>query len=180
MKKLSPATRLTIGAITVALSVACMYLACVLPTGRLALMFLTSLLMWVPLNDRGGMKTALLCYLATALLGFFILPNKLYAVFYALFFGVYGFIKLGVDFRVRDKFLAFFIKLLIMNLLMFAVIAICSYILKQNVFSFLPDYNIYIAVGVIEICLIAFEIVFSTCIHAFDEHLRYSIIPRQQ
>lgn len=76
MKKLSPTTRLTIGAMTTALGVLFMYASSIVPSGKLVLLFLASLVVWIPLNERGGIAAAAVCFLATALLSLLLIPNK--------------------------------------------------------------------------------------------------------
>ncbi|MBR4435361.1 MAG: hypothetical protein IKS90_04610 [Clostridia bacterium] len=179
MKKLTSTTKLTIGAMTTALGVLFMYAASVFPTGRIALIFLASLVIWIPINERGGLPVALVCYLATAVLTLILIPNKLYPLGYALFIGLYGFVKLGVDNFVRDRIMAFALKLIIMNLLGAAIIWLGGLILKQSVFSLMPDYKLAVVVIVIEAVFIVYEIVYSLCVRVFDERLRDVIIPKR-
>lgn len=179
MKKLTNTTKLTIGAMTTALGVLFMYASSIFPTGRIALLFLASLVIWIPLNERGGLPIALLCYLATTLLAFILIPNKLYPLAYALFFGLYGFVKLGVDNFVQDRLIAFALKLIIMNILAAAFIYFGGLILKQSVFSLIPDYKLFAVVIVIEAALIVYEIAYSLCIRVFDERLRDVIIHKR-
>ena len=60
-----------------ALGVLFMYAASLTPVGRLPFCFLASLVIWIPLNERGGLLPALLCWLATAGVTFLIVSNKL-------------------------------------------------------------------------------------------------------
>lgn len=172
MKKLSPTTRLTVGAMTTALGVLFMYASSIVPSGKLVLLFLASLVIWIPLNERGGIVTAALCYLATALLSLLLIPNKLYPLAYALFFGLYGFIKLGVDSAVHDRFIAFILKLILMNALAAALIWLGGLIIKQDVLSLLPDYPIYIVIIAMEAAFILFELAYTFCITEFDKRFR--------
>ncbi|MBR5947884.1 MAG: hypothetical protein IKZ82_04425 [Clostridia bacterium] len=179
MKKLSPTTRLTVGAMTTALGVLFTYAASIVPSGKLVLLFLASVVIWIPLNERGGIVSAIICYLATALLSFLLIPNKLYPLAYALFFGLYGFIKLGVDGAVHDRFIAFALKLILMNALAAAVIWLGSLIIKQDVFSLLPDYPLYAVMIAMEVALILFELAYTFCIGIIDSRLRSILISRK-
>lgn len=162
-----------------ALGVLFMYAASLTPVGRLPFCFLASLVIWIPLNERGGFLPALLCWLATAGVTFLIVSNKLYACAYLLFFGAYGFLKLGTDILIPDRFIAFIIKLIIMNSLTVLALWISSLVLQQNVFYMIPEYPLYIMIPVLEIAFIAYELLYTLCIRAFDEHLRSVIIPRR-
>ena len=164
---------------TTALGVLFMYAASVFPTGRIALMLLASLVIWIPLNERGGLPVALICYLATAILTLILIPNKLYPLGYVLFIGLYGFVKLGVDSFVHDRMTAFALKLIVMNLLGAAIIWLGGLILKQSVFSLMPDYKLAVIVIVIEAAFVVYEIAYSLCIRVFDERLRDVIIHKR-
>ena len=179
MKKLSATARLTSCAMTTALGVLFMFAASTLPAGRLGFLFLASLVIWIPLGERNGLLPALLCYLATAAVTFLIVPNKLYFALYAGFFGLYGFIKLGVDTVIGDRIIAFIIKLIIMNAIAAAGVYFGSKIIGQNVFSLIPEYPIFLMILVTEAAFIAYEILYSLLIRLFDEHLRTVIIPRR-
>ena len=179
MKKLSPTTRLTITAMAAALGVLFMYASSIIPSGKLALLFLASVVLWIPLNERGGVPFAFLCYIATGLLSLLLIPNKLYPLAYALFFGIYGFIKLGVDNLVHDRIIAFVLKLLIMNALAAVLIWLGGLIVKQDVFSLLPEFPLYAIIIAMELAFIVYELVYTFCIGFFDARLRDLIIPRK-
>ncbi|MBR0157262.1 MAG: hypothetical protein IJM20_07080 [Clostridia bacterium] len=178
-KRLTPAARLTSAAMATALGVLFMFAASVLPAGRLAFLFLASVVIWIPLNERGGFPTALLCYLATAGLTFLLVSNKMYAGAYLIFFGLYGFIKLGVDMLIPDRVIAFVVKLIIMNGLAALALLLATLILQQNVFSLIPEYPLYIAIPVLEAAFIIYELLYSFMIAMFDDHLRDALIPRR-
>ncbi len=178
-KRLSPTARLTSAAMTTALGVLFMFAASLVPTGRLALLFLASVVIWIPLNERGGVGMALLCYLATAGVTFLIVSNKLYVCAYLVFFGLYGFMKLGVDVVIPDRIIAFIVKLILMNGLTALGLFFASLILGQNVFSVLPEYPLYIAIPALELAFIAYELLYSLVIKVFDDRLRDVLIPRR-
>jgi hypothetical protein len=162
-----------------ALGVLFMFAASVLPTGRLAFLFLASVVIWIPLNERGGFITAFLCYLATAGVTFLLVSNKMYAGAYLIFFGLYGFMKLGVDMLIPDRIIAFVVKLILMNGLVALALWLATLILQQNVFSLIPEYPLYIAIPVLELAFIAYELLYSFVIKVFDDKLRDVLIPRR-
>ena len=176
MKRLSPTSRLTVGAMASALGVLLMYLACVVPSGKLALCFLASTLIWIPLNARGGTAWALICYASTALITLFLVPNKLYALAYALFFGLYAFIKLGVDMRLKRPTAAFIAKLLMMNLLAAAIALLSVHLLGKTASELLPSLPILPMILALQIAFILYEIAFTFAIDFFDARLRRLIL----
>lgn len=179
MKKISPVTRLTVSAMTTALGVLFTFAASVIPAGRLGFLFLASLVIWIPLNERGGLLPAILCFLATAAITFFMIPNKLYFGLYVLIFGIYGFIKLGVDRLFADRFIAFVVKLIIMNGLAALGLIVASKVLGQNALSMIPEYPLWLMIAAIEVFFIAYELLYSLLIKLFDDRLRDVIIPRR-
>lgn len=181
-KKISSVTRLTVSAMTTALGVLFMFGASLLPAGKLGLLFLASLVIWIPLNERGGVLSAILCYLATAGVTFLIVPNKLYAGVYLIFFGLYGFLKLGLDSLIPDRIIAFIVRLIVVNGIAVLVVLIGGMILGQSVFAMIPenyDYPLYIAIPALELAFAAYELLYTFCISMFDSHLRDKIIPRK-
>lgn len=179
MKKLSTTTRLTVGAMAAALAVLFMYASSIVPSGKLVLCFLASVVIWIPLNERGGLPSAILCYIAAGLLTLLLVPNRLYALAYALFFGPYAFVKLGVDSLVKDRIIAFILKLIIMNALAAAVIWLGGLIVKQDLFTLLPEYPLYLIIPALEIAFILYELAFTFCIGVFDSRLRDALISKR-
>ena len=131
-----------------ALSVVFLYAASVIPTAKLALCFLTSLMPWIPLRERGGFVYALMSYAATGAICFFLIPNKLYFAAYILFFGCYGMIKLGIDSVIRDKLVAFAAKLILCNGLAALVIFGAGKLFSLDIIAQLPNYPLYIIIPV--------------------------------
>ena len=166
-------------AMSTALSVVFLYAASVIPTAKLALCFLTSLMPWIPLRERGGFVYALLSYAATGAICFFLIPNKLYFAAYILFFGCYGMIKLGIDSVIRDKLVAFAAKLILCNGLAALVIFGAGKLFSLDIIAQLPNYPLYIIIPAIEIFFIAYELVFTLCVRVFDDRLRNVIITRR-
>ena len=178
-KKISATARLTSCAMTAALGVLFMFAASMLPAGRLGFCFLASLVIWIPLNERGGLVPALLCYAATAAITFLIVPNKLFFGAYVIFIGLYGFMKLGVDMLFADRVIAFVVKLIIMNGLAALALFLASKLLGQNALSMIPEYPLYLVIPALEIAFALYELLYSFCIKVFDEKLREIIIPRR-
>lgn len=179
MKKLSAAARLTSAAMTTALGVLFMFAAYMVPVGRLGFGFLASLVIWIPLGERGGFMPALLCFIATAAVTFLIIPNKFFFGAYVLFLGLYGFIKLGVDRLFSDIVIAFIVKLIIMNGLAALALFAASRVLGQNALSMVPEYPLYLMIPALEAAFIVYELLYSLMIKLFDDKLRETLIPRR-
>lgn len=179
MKRTSATIKLTLAAMSTSIGVLCLYAASVLSTMRLALLFLSSLVIWIPLNERKGFLYGLLCYIATGMLSFFIVPDKLYPMAYLAFFGLFGFLKLGLDTLISDKFAALVLRIIVCNILVGAIIFLLGHFFEIDIFTMLPELPIWLIVAVIEILLVAYELIFTMCIHAFDRNLRKHIIGKR-
>ncbi len=105
------------GGMTVLLTVVTLYLVNIIPTIKIFLFSLsTAFLSVVVIED--GKRAAFLTFLATALLGLIILPNKLLMLPYILYFGYYGILK-SIFERGPDILREWLFKLLSFNLALF-------------------------------------------------------------
>ncbi len=84
--------KLALGAILTAISIVFLYAGCVLPTGRIAMVAIASLLPAVAVLH-SGLPLGFLVYAASAAIALLILPSKACAVAYALVLGWYGPVK---------------------------------------------------------------------------------------
>ena len=75
-----------------ALTVACLYLASVFPTGQVGIVAVASLFTIAAVIE-AGIKHAALLYAVCAILSFLMIPLKGVAIIYTLFFGYYPIVK---------------------------------------------------------------------------------------
>ena len=125
---------LTLGAILSALSLAVLYLSCLAPTGRWGLVAgagLFPVAAVISLGCRGGLAV----WAVAGLLGLLLLPDKLNALLFALFFGPYGVAKSLLE-RKLPRWAAYLGKLAFFN----AVLAVFSLALAQLFFPVLPQW----------------------------------------
>ena len=109
---------IALGGIMLALSVIVLYAESLAPTGRLSLYALSSFFVsFIVLES--GIRAGWLFYLASSLLSFLIVPDKLGLVPYFLFFGVYGLIKHYCE-KIRNRVVEFVLKYVYFNLCLVA------------------------------------------------------------
>jgi hypothetical protein len=126
-----PGTRkITLSAMLGAFTLLFLYLASIVPAGKLAFYFLSSVFIagLVVEHETGY---AFLMFVAVALLSFLIIPNRVRVLYYVLFFGHYGIGKHYIE-KIRDKITAFILKLLYFNAAVALIYVISLYILGQN------------------------------------------------
>ncbi len=107
-----------------AVSVVLLYAASVLPTGRLALVAIASILPAAAVLS-GGIKWGLLVYAATAALSLILLPNKTAALLYAVLLGHYSLLKSLIERLNHRLVLEWILKLVVFNVLLAAVYGLC-------------------------------------------------------
>jgi len=115
---MSPARRITLPALFIALGVAGMYFSSLLTSTSMAmgalLCMLPAVLAW-----EGQRWPAVATYLGTLTLGLILLPNRTVMIEYGLMFGWYGMAHVWLPFKVRGIWL-WAVKLLLFNAALFA------------------------------------------------------------
>lgn len=161
-----------------ALTVLCLYAACVLPWSKLACCFLSSLFVFI-LAGEGVYGYAFASFAASAALGFLILPQKEILFLYALLLGHYGIFKAWADMRIKDGVMRFFSKLLYCNVFCAAGLFILLRVLSYNLAAMLPTWGIWIMVAVLEGAFIAFDLLYSVCVRIYNASFRNQLLPRR-
>ncbi|MDD7489214.1 MAG: hypothetical protein PUK25_05995 [Clostridiales bacterium] len=179
MRSVSNTTKLALAAMSTALSVLFLYAASILNTSRLALLFLTSLLLWIPLNEKKGFFYAFLSYAATALLSFLIIPDKSFCAAYASVFGAYCFIKFVCD-KIPSKLFAFLIKLIGCNLLAGILLLVAVFLMNMDIIALIDSYAVeyWVVVLIAEAAFSAFILLYDFLARVFDKELRRKLVNR--
>lgn len=97
----------------VALTIVTMYLASIMPTGRLGFLGLASIF-GVAAVIESGLVGGAMVYAASCILGFLIVPSKEIVLMYVIFFGYYPLIK-SIAEKKQKVFLGWGLKFLTMN-----------------------------------------------------------------
>ncbi|MBP1737341.1 MAG: hypothetical protein H6Q60_1222 [Oscillospiraceae bacterium] len=110
------ARRAALVGVMTALSLILLWLSAILPTGRWGLIAAAGLLPAAVIIS-SGLSGGFFCWLATGLLAFVLLPDKMNMLLYLLFFGVYPMIKFLLE-RMRKLPLELLCKLIFFNLVL--------------------------------------------------------------
>lgn len=110
------AKEITLSAVLIALTIVILYLNLLLPISTISILTLASLLIPIALI-RGSMKSAILVYISSSIIGFFILPINI-ILLYILFFGIYGIVKFYIE-KINELPLEIFIKIVFFNIILF-------------------------------------------------------------
>jgi len=119
---------------------------------------------------------AFLIFISVTLLSFIILPDVTAVIPYLLFFGHYGIAKYHIE-SLKDKWLAFAIKLAYFN-----IIAVVMYIIAKNILlSGIPDFlkgNVWILLIAGQVAFIAYDFIFSKLAELYYKKFRPYLIKR--
>ncbi|WP_066891987.1 hypothetical protein [Clostridium nigeriense] len=110
------AKEITLSAVLIALTLIILYLNLIFPISTISILTLASLLIPVALI-RGSMKSAILVYISSSIIGFFLLPINI-ILLYILFFGIYGIVKYFIE-KIKNIPLEILLKLIFFNMIFF-------------------------------------------------------------
>lgn len=122
------ASRAALGGVLAALSLLLLYLAAMMPSGRLGMVAVAGL---VPAAGvvSGGLAAGFLCYGAAGILALILLPDKGCALLYIIFFGLYPMVKSLIE-RLRTLAVEILLKLVFFNaVLALALLAFSAFLL---------------------------------------------------
>ena len=168
------AKKLAFGAILTALSVALLWIGSIVPTGRIALVAMASLLPAAAVLH-SGLPLSFLVYAASALLALLILPDKTCAVAYALVLGWYGPVKSIIE-RLDRLVLEWVIKIVL-----FAIVACVFYFVFTAMFLSLISLTAmpfaWLVIPVLLTAFVLYDVAFTGLIAMYQDrvakHIRF-------
>jgi hypothetical protein len=131
--------------IITALTLAILYSASILPISTLSILTVASCL--IPISIiRTSIRGAVFAYIASSVLSFFLVTTNI-ALYYALFFGIYGIIKYFIE-KIRNISIELVLKLVAFNILLMIIYFIGTNLLV-NLNSKFPLYIMWIVAQII-------------------------------
>ncbi len=113
MRRRNETFRLTFPALMAALSLALLYVSAVLPTGHWGVAAAAGLFPAAAVCTV-GLWGGVGCYAAVAVLGLLLVPDRLVALLYALFFGLYPVVKSPME-QIKNRWLSLSVKIVYFN-----------------------------------------------------------------
>ncbi len=150
------------GGVLLALSVATVFGASIIPGVELTLYLLSSLFIGIIMIETSP-KFGWLFYLGTIILSFFLIPNKVGVIPYGFLFGLYPILKFYIE---NKKRLPFAIEIII-KLAVFNIILITGYrLLGIMIFGAvsLPDFSMPIIFAALQVFFLVYDYVFTMII----------------
>lgn len=112
-------SNITKGGIYTALTLTCIYLSTILPTSKLSILGITTLI--IPLSViTTGIKNSIIVYLASSLLSLILIGFKGNVFGYILLFGLFGFVKYYTEI-IKNIVVEIILKLLFFNASLFGI-----------------------------------------------------------
>lgn len=153
--------KLAFGGVFAALVVVILLVESLVPTSKLSLYVLSSFFSAVLIMEF-GIGTGWAFYIATSLLTFLVIPDKLGVVPYLLFFGLYGNIKYHIE-KIRNLLPEYILKYLFFNVCLAAAWFTAKELFIGNIDIKLPWW----------VLLIGLEVVFALYDYVYTLFIRY-------
>jgi len=125
--------KITLSALFSSLTVIMLYIASIWPTGQVGLVAVASLFTAAAVIE-AGLVYGISVYILSSILGMLLIPNRVAAIIYVLFFGYYPVVKRLIE-RTRWRVLQWALKLLVFN----AAAALVWFILKELIIGYISD-----------------------------------------
>jgi hypothetical protein len=168
-KTLRGAQRITLSAMTISLTLVCIYLASIVPAGSLGFLFLSSVFVAGLMVERESVL-AVLSFVGTSLLGLLIVQDKLLILPYIFLFGHFGIAKEYLE-RIQDKILCWTAKLLYFN----ATMALMYFFAMRVLFPNL-GFPVYWLIIPAQLVFILYDWLYMRVVHFYMDRIRKLII----
>lgn len=135
--------------ILIALTLAVLYSASVLPISTLSILTVASCL--IPISIiRTSLKHSILIYLSSSILSFFLVPINIW-ILYSLFFGIYGIIKFFIE-KLDNLIYEIILKFLTFNILLYII-----YIIFKLFIGFKVKLSLWIIILIAQIAFLIYD-----------------------
>lgn len=153
------------GGMLTALSVILLYLSFILPTNKLTLLTLSSLIIPVAIITM-NIKSSILVYASTSTI-IFLLGLKSVFILYLLIFGPYGIIKLYIE-RLKKSYIEIILKLLYFNI----TLSLLYLLSKALLFQYINiDFPLPLIVLLLQIGIFIYDYALTLLINLFQRKI---------
>ncbi len=161
----------------IALAITLMLLTGLVPFGTFALPAFAGILLIVVFIEMGA-KWALLSYIGTSIISFFIAPDREAAMFFIMIFGYYPLLKFFLDSKIKNPFIRYIPKFLVFNASVVSLYLVLIYLLGlTEVVESMGEFGQWGLVFVWIIGNITF-FVYDNAIYACMLYYKYKIRPK--
>lgn len=154
--------KIAYGGMLLALNIILLFMINIIPNNTIFFMGLASLIVSIVIME-WGIKTGIVFYMGSVLLGFLVLSNKVHWLVYAVTFAAYGIVKYLIE-RDRPMIVEYFLKLIYANVAIFAL----YFSLRQIVYI---PMNIILISG-FQVIFLVYDYAYSIFIDYYNRRLR--------
>jgi len=160
------AKEVALGGVLTALTVIALFLASILPTGRISLYVLSSFFISIIIIE-SGVKAGFIFYVASSIAALLIVPSKIDLVPYVFFFGYYGIAKHYIE-KIKILWLEYIIKIMF-----FGITAAASYfIAKTAIGNISLKISVVLIIALVVIVFIVYDFVYTLFTVYYHDKLR--------
>ena len=144
----------------VALTLVILYATSIIPISKLSILTIASCL--IPISIiRTSIKNTILVYIASSVLSFFLVPTNI-ALYYTLFFGIYGIIKYFIE-KIKIIPLELLLKLIAFNVSLWII-----YLIAKSFLGILsPKFSLWILLLGAQIVFLVYDYALTLAISFF-------------
>ncbi len=160
--------RISLTAMFAAMTLLVLFLASVLPTLRISMFFLSSIfVMGLLIEEEIGL--ALLMFAVVSILSLLLMPLSR-AMYYILFFGHYGIAKHVIQTRIKDKVIAYVLKIIYFNVALSLIYLIARQAVIEDVLA--SGWALAVIIGVAQVAFIIYDYAFTKVTKYYINNIR--------
>lgn len=172
---MKPSKKLSLAGMVIALNTLSIYASETLPFARFIFAFVCSLFIFVLVRE-SLFASAWLCFLATAVLTFFILPNRLTWFFYVALLGHFGIVRQFLCNKVNVSWLRSILLVIYCNigcaLAGYALFALAG----VNLLGMVEGYPLVLVIILAQICFFVLDIIYNLCTKIYNRRIREHLV----
>lgn len=142
-------------------------------------LFVASLMTWIPLREEQGYAFALTEFAVVSAISLLISRSSIYTYLYIFLFGNYAVVRYFLRTRISDRFLTLLLRLLFLNIMAAALLAIADYVFGYDLMTQLPATSVFIVWGAMQTAFLIFMLLYKVFSLLFDSALRNLLLPRR-
>lgn len=166
--------KFTLSSIMTALALVCLFGSAYLPTGRIALLAITSMCILVTVSQCGT-RYGWMQYTATSILALLLIPFKFQVLLFIALLGYYPMVKLYIE-KIEKLSLEWIVKILFFTTLLIIAYFVVKYILVQHIsFGAVFDVimtHLLLVVIIAEVVFVVYDYLLSFFAKFYNENIR--------
>lgn len=156
-----------------AISVLCVFLTSIMPTGRLSLFTVSSFLVSIIIIEYGD-KQGWIFYIVTNLIAYILIPNKIGIVVYTSFFGIYGILKHYIE-SINNMMWEYVLKYTFFNTCIVFVLLVFKVVINRDItIGTIGNikFTFWIVIAIAEVIFFIYDYIYTLFVQYYKHRLR--------